>query len=41
MRTLSMESLSVSGRVLNLFLEQININSVFVAFKSVRRKPFA
>ena len=30
---LSMESSSVSDRVLNLCLEPININSVFVAFK--------
>ena len=33
MGTLSMESLSVSDRVLDLCLAQININSVFVAFK--------
>ena len=40
--TLSMES-CVSDRVLNLRLEQININSLFVALKvkSVRHKPFA
>ena len=31
--TLSMESSSVSDRVLNLRLEPIDINSVFVAFK--------
>lgn len=31
--TLSLESSSVSDRVLNLWLELININSVFVAFK--------
>ena len=31
--TLSMESSSVSDRVLNLRLESININLVFVAFK--------
>jgi len=31
--TLSMESLSVSDRVLNLCLKPISINSVFVAFK--------
>ena len=31
--TLSMESSSVSVRVLSLWLEPININSVFVAFK--------
>ena len=30
---LSMESSSVSDRVLNLFLKSININSVFVASK--------
>ena len=30
---LSMESSSVSDRVLNLCLELVNINSVFVAFK--------
>ena len=30
-----MESLSVSDRVLNLCLERININSVFVAFKVI------
>ena len=44
MGTLSMESLSVSDRVLDLCLGWININSVFVAFKvrkSVRHKPFA
>ena len=29
-----MESSSVSDRVLNLCLEPININSVFVAFKA-------
>jgi len=38
--TLSMESSSVSDRVLNLCLEPTNINSIFVAFK-VRHKPFA
>jgi len=32
--TLSMESLSVSDRVLNLYLEPININSVFEVFKA-------
>ena len=32
-RTLSMESSSVSERMLNLCLEPININSVFLAFK--------
>jgi len=31
--TLSMESLSLSDRVLNLCLELTNINSVFIAFK--------
>ena len=38
-----MESSSVSDRVLNLRLEQINVNSVFcsVQGKSVRHKPFA
>ena len=41
--TLSMESSSVSDRVLNLCLEPINLNSVFVALKGkfVRHKPFA